>query len=295
MSDTFVDYFLKGKDPNTLDFYNINLKKDIRVGLDPSLFNTRESQLGRIRISFNSHFEIYRNRLWKAIKDDNKQEVKRLIKVSESPEVGLGYSVEKNHHGAGVDEKKANKIINNIWEHRDFIIKTNAFSMASIYVKGLGLDTVSDITVGVLKRDLIDFTQIICRRYSQIKTEKVRVFNIYDISKNIWSERDFDLPINPKDKYKKKNGIILIPKYFIRGRMFLGFAEFSKWVKREYRKQICKKYGLKFYRDIKTAHVRDFANNNPKVVAKFEKEQNKKLSEKNKKGDFKISHKEQNI
>jgi len=291
MSRRFRQEFMPTVALEYLDFINIDLENDTRLGIDPALVNTRDSELGRLRLNFATIFEDYRQYLWEQIGEGNINEIVRLINVNESPEVGLGYS--KTHRGSGIGKRLALKIANQIIDHSTQIIPLNQFSMMSVYIRDMGIDRVSDISVGVLKIDLIEFTQRICRE-NHIPMSRVLVNNIFRVSNKTWFSDMVDLPINRFDTSRRSNkGIILIPKYFLRGKLSIGYPVLSRILRRKtHIEHIRKIYGIKSTEYVSEEIIRDYALKNPSFVSKFEKEMTKRIKAKTKKGKYKIGNAE---
>ncbi len=181
-----------------LDFLDIYADKDIPLFLDPygiSAMNTKWSR------ECENQIATYFQYLIDSIRSGDKKSIKKLLNaLHEVNEVALGYS-SGTPNGKGIGPKQAKEIqyaFENSYAAKSGDIKDIAD--CALLIPNINQDKISDITANILKKQLVDFTQKQCKKYS-IPMRKVAVNNAFDYDKFEFISFFAELPvINEKAK-----------------------------------------------------------------------------------------------
>jgi len=189
------------------------LQADTKLFIDPLLLsNVGLRQFSRsyeeIMKFFKIAFEIAA-KSEKVKSDAYFQKLKGMLLFPEVEELCLGYS--SSTKGAGSGKGYSKDIQDGIYSTIDAGLKNiDRFENICLFGTGIGRDRISDITANIIKSDLIKYTQLISKKYSdKVKTGKFPIINTkFDMEKLIWQREIVELPINPVNK----KGILLCPK-----------------------------------------------------------------------------------
>lgn len=196
-----------------LEFFDPTSGKDTKAFIDPYLIYKHKDDMS-IRCS-NMIVNYFQKLLEAASTNDSKTGLALVKNLHEIRELHLGYAKDSNK-GLGVGKNKGMelfKIISNSEAVKTGLVK-DIFD-ASIMLDKVADDKVSDLTANIILKELIEFTQSICRKRN-IPMQEVN-FNkyIWDSSKNEWVyAKKIILPYYEENN--TKIGIILIPKEYVR-------------------------------------------------------------------------------
>lgn len=172
----FSEYFNISKDIE-LDFVDIYAFQDIPLFLDPfgiSAMGTKWAKECETQIATYFQFLVDSLRI-----GDKKVTSRLLNALHEVNEIALGYSsgIPK---GKGIGFEQA-KDIQIAFETSEAAKSGDIKDIAdcALMIPGISRDKISDITANILKRKLVEFTQMQCRKYN-IPTQKVAVNNAFD-------------------------------------------------------------------------------------------------------------------
>lgn len=197
------------------DWFDPIIGYDTRLFIDPFLvFKTK------IKLFENSHYKIIKffNEVFKLIarshSDHDSTFYKKAVSSLVFPEVAelsLGY-VSSGTKGAGsaygFSRIMADAIDNAI---RRGIKSIEHFEELEIFNEGIGMDRISDMTANILKEELIEYTQEICRIHS-IPMRRKRLRNTsFDFDGMRWLNEEVELPWNNKNSLP----ILLVPRRFL--------------------------------------------------------------------------------
>ncbi len=141
---------------------------------------------------------------------------KHYYKFSEVKQTWLGYSVGGNSGlGLGRDFGKSlyhnlNKIFSKFGEEK--ITESSHFEKLCLIEGGIGVDKISDFTLNLIKKFLLEYTQEFARKYLDQKfVAKFAIKKVeFDFQKSIWQDASFRLPfIRVRGK---KDFVLLVPK-----------------------------------------------------------------------------------
>ncbi|MEQ8684613.1 MAG: hypothetical protein RIE86_04935 [Imperialibacter sp.] len=193
----FSEYFKLPKGVN-FDFVDIYAFQDIALFLDPYGISSIGSKWAR---DCENQIATYFQYLIDSIRTGDKKTTARLLGAfHEVDEVALGYSTGEPS-GRGIGSKQA-KEIQLAFESSAAAKSGDIKDIAdcALMIPGINRDKISDITANILKKKLIEFTQLQCKKYS-IPLSRVAVNNAFDYDKFDFISYFDELPlINGKPK-----------------------------------------------------------------------------------------------
>ena len=173
MSDLFFSEYFK-IDPHTLFEYgalDISLICDLPFFIDPMLiFNSNKPQYRNLHAEIIRYFHFLAKKAQQGLQ---KNEIRAWFKFSEVKNNWLGYSLVGNG-GLALGNDYANFLYKNI----GFAIETNQISQSAhiekvmLLYEGSGKDKISDLTVNLIKRFLLEYTQSFALQYIQEDMKK---------------------------------------------------------------------------------------------------------------------------
>lgn len=210
----FTDFF--GVNKSVLENYgafNISLINDLPLFIDPFLlFDSENSQYKSLHESMIKYIGFLKHKI--QIKNGNfsNNEIKAWFLFQEVKQNWLGYSRVGNS-GRGLNRTFANTLIdsftNNLSDFENNDITQGLHPEKLCLIKdGTGKDSVSDLTVNLIKKFLLEYTQTFAKKYisrdklKEFRVEKVE-FNYYTES---WQAREYILP-----KFEEEY-VLLTPK-----------------------------------------------------------------------------------
>jgi|GEM_PF-1315790 hypothetical protein len=218
------DIKIKEKD---LDFFDVNLKFDSPLFIDPFLLKNSSNQMeknlfGRFGLFFKK--AIAELRRYDIGNEKEKEYFLDYITFKECKPLYLGFTVESNG-GHGPAEHLAENLFNffidvslkKVIEDETLYPSNKLNPMALALVsKNIGPDSISDLSASLILDYLITYTQNICKQYG-IGGEIIKSLPIpryFNFDTQEWVEGGYaDLPENPYNN----QGIILVPKRLLRG------------------------------------------------------------------------------
>lgn len=198
------------------DWFDPIIDRDTKLFVDPFLiFDTKHRYFSeahkKIVDFFNNAFKLAAS-----TSKHNKSLPYRLLLNTmlfpEGYELCLGYA-SSSINGAGSGKGFSKSIVNALFDSIKLGIHSiKHFEELGLFNEGIGCDRISDITINLIKSELINYTLDICQKHS-IPTKKVKVHHSsYDLKYYRWKSEKYDLPINP---YKKGMPILLVPTEFL--------------------------------------------------------------------------------
>lgn len=141
---------------------------------------------------------------------------KHYYKFPEVRQAWLGYSVGGNA-GLGLGKNFADSLYKNL--HKIFskfgneqITNSSHLEKLCLVEEGVGVDKISDFTINLIKKYLLDYTQTFAKKHIDQKylaEFSVRKVN-FDFKKGIWADERFVLPMFETEN--KKEFVLLIPR-----------------------------------------------------------------------------------
>lgn len=215
----FTEYFGVNREQKDLEFVNIYVNADKKFFLDPAKLLDFDDAMS-IQMS-NVIIKYFEKLLQFIIKQDEFNSLKLLSELREPKEIHLGYAT-NGYIGNAVGGIKGEKIYRKLSESnavRTGLLKD--LEESALLVEGINRDIISDMTVMITKKYLIEFTQAQCKKY-QVPMSKAKVGKIWDEKQEYWVEIEAELPIYDN------NPMILVPKKIVTDKLMLDSQDFYR-------------------------------------------------------------------
>ncbi|MCD2497475.1 hypothetical protein [Microbacterium nymphoidis] len=205
----FSDYFNLGLTQSSLDFVNIDVREDSPVYIDPHAIRTQQGEwIASCQVSITTYFDS----LLDAVRKGDSARVRELIvPLSEPNETHLGESEGKSRGRSLGSEKKARELIAALQRSR--AIKSGLLAdleESILFVDGIGVDILSDITTCLIRTELIVYTKNQCE-FHGVKTELQISDPTWDVTARAWLPgAEHDLPRGPD------GALLLVPRSIVR-------------------------------------------------------------------------------
>lgn len=213
----FSSAFSLSLDQSELDFVDIDLSTDNRFYLDPYAIEIRNDDWsGRC----GDHVRSYFQELLDALRNDNQPRIDHLLgHLHEPNETYLGQSSGRPR-GRGVGSGKAKDLSDAIAASRAFETgMLSDISEAELFVRGVGPDTISDLTTNILRGLLGEYTDEQCKLHG-IDTRPLGIGPNWNPSAADWEARPLNVPVF------KSRPVLLVPKFSVRHRLSIDSQEF---------------------------------------------------------------------
>lgn len=225
----FSTVFELGNSQASLDFVDVDLTTDTNLYIDPYAIQIRkDAWSAKCGDSIRSFFSEVLNALRQG---EQTRALHFLSQLREPNETFLGQSA-GHPSGRGVGDLKAKQFAEALIASRAFQTGVIAdISEAELFIRGVGPDTISDLTTNIIRGHLADYTKEQCE-LNNIPTTVVRMLGpVWDNQTLDWISKDLNLPVY--------NGrpILLVPKSTVRFKLSLDSQEFYNHYMLEYLKQ----------------------------------------------------------
>jgi hypothetical protein len=217
----FSNYFNLGLTQASLDFVNIDVAEDSPVYIDPHAIRTQQGTwIEACQDSITSYFDS----LLDAIRNDDAARLRDLIgPLTEPNETHLGESKGKSSGRSLGSEKRAQELISAL--RRSRAIQSGQLTdleESILFVDGVGIDILSDITTCLIRSHLIEYTKNQCK-FHGVTTEPQFAEQTWDAVARAWLPGiEHDLPRGPD------GSLLLVPKSIVRVRPELDKDKFFK-------------------------------------------------------------------
>lgn len=247
----FTDHFKINKPQAELDFVDVPLNTDIPLYIDPYAISIRSEPF---YLECNQMIIDYFDTIIKCIsKGDNKTVSEYLNNLHEPDETRFGFS-QNEAQGRGVGIKIAQKLIDSFVSGR--AVKKNLINEISdceLMIRGIGPDTISDMTTNIIKSKLIEYTIEQCKAH-KIPTRRCSI-TLWDHKTGRWKSDFYNLP------FHDRLPIILVP--VIIARYHPTYSHDA------YYNGFCIEYLRAEHWDAKDSLVRTFKDGKPRDVPKI--------------------------
>ena len=187
----FSEYF-KLNQNTEFHFVDIYAYQDIPLFLDPFGISAMGTKWAK---KCENEIATYFQYLIDCIRANDRKSVSRLLNaLHEVNEIGLGYS-SSVPQGRGIGSVQAEQIQMS-FETSEAAKSGDIKDIAdcAILIPGISRDKISDITANILKRSLVEFTQLQCQKHN-IPTKKVPVNNAFDFDTFQFTSYFAQLPV----------------------------------------------------------------------------------------------------
>ena len=249
-----------------LDFFDTNLEFDTRLFIDPFLL--RKSPIEEERALFKRFGDFFRFAYDKSLLIETDQNeysnLKELLNFHEPKEIGLGYT-EDSHQGSGPGPTFADILFKFFIDStakrlikEEGLFPNGQFNPVTlqIFIDGIGPDSLSDITAGVIMDYLISYTQNQCKVLGiPLKLLPLQQDG-FDFEEMEWVGGGYyQLPENP---VRPGKAVILVPKRFLRSSE-IGQDHIESKVKGilEHDPELSKRFGTFLHKTVKDISIED--------------------------------------
>ena len=198
-------YFNLNKGQLELDFVDVYTNADIPLFVDPYFISRNNDEWSK---KASDEIRDFFQKIIENINSNPTLSKNMLNKLSEPNETRLGLSRGKPQ-GKGVSGKQANDLYEKL--SKSEAVKTGFIqdiSECELMVEGIGADKISDITINIIRKYLIEYTQEQCVNYG-ISMYSVPSGFIWNGVSERWENRLVNLPCIDGKK------IILIPRWIV--------------------------------------------------------------------------------
>jgi hypothetical protein len=200
-----------------LDFVDVDNMEDTPVYLDPFAIEIAtdpwsEQCANTLRIFFQE--------VLNALRTNNDNRALFLVgQLGEPRETFLGVS-SGEPDGKGVGRGQSQQLLASIRSSHAFKTgQLSDFSEMALFVDGVGRDKISDLTTNIIRRHLLEYTDLQCNLYS-IKQYEYSGPPIWNPDTLQWEARIVMLP------RIQESPVLLVPKWIVRRQMSLDYSEF---------------------------------------------------------------------
>lgn len=202
------EHYKLGMAQPQLEFLDVDITDDVPVFVDPHALRYVQSDWARECVSLIQDFF---SEVLDGIKQGKTSRVTRLLaQLSEPNETHLGLSVGRSK-GSGVGDELAREIGDAL--RNSAAVSTGLLADvedAILFVEGIGFDRVSDMTTNIIRRQLILFTQDVCRFYGIPLVKDVTSGPLWNRHKHAWEQGFTALPVTPSGR------LLLVPRSIVR-------------------------------------------------------------------------------
>lgn len=283
------------KRQSELDFVDVLVDADIPLYLDPFAFKIGKDQWS---IDCNNLVISFFQELVDALRAGDQAKAQRLLaNLHEPNETRLGVSAPKATAlpaGRGIGAKQAQRLYAAFANSK--AVQTGILTDLSdceLFIEGISHDKISDVTVNIVRRKLVEFTQRQCELHG-VPMETKPTGPCWDEDAKEWQSGYDRLPVY------RGHPIILVPKAAVRYRLALDYREYYDkhvvdHIRQEYEAQEClnssdsltrvlrggrrvTKKSVKEKNPISKPFLQTFSQKHPEVLAAY-KEQAGKAAE----------------
>lgn len=202
------EFYKLGVTQPSLEFLDVDVTFDTKLFVDPQAFSNLGSTWAKECVSLLQDF--YGEVLHAVRHADRTKGVHLLARLGESNEVHLGLSSAESE-GSGVAGGIAGEIFEALSASRAVTSGLLADVQETVlFVEGVGHDRVSDMTINIVRRQLILFTQEMCNQYGIPMVQGVDSGPMWDRVQSKWVAEHVRLPM-PNGKK-----LLLVPKGVVR-------------------------------------------------------------------------------
>lgn len=284
------DYFNLNKSQLQLDFVDTYIDEDIPLFVDPYFISRNKDEWSK---GATEEIRSFFQKIIENIKINPELCKYMLGNLSEPNETRLGLSKGKVR-GKGVSGKQANDLYEKLSKSKAVLTGfVQDISDFELMVEGIGDDKISDITINIIRKNLITYTQEQCRNFN------IPMFNVpggllWNNQTEKWENYYVELPcINGKK-------LIMVPKWIVVKNPIINSSEYYnsevlEYLQREHinansslvetlksgEKRVTKKM-LKEQDEykLKKEFLYEFSNNHPEVLEQYRERKGKSLDDK---------------
>lgn len=201
------------------------------------------------------------------------KKLETILKFPEVKEVCLGVSkkgTSGSGSGGGYSKGFAEALVKLAKAGYDGITH---FEEIEIFTVGIGKDRISDATANIIKPELIEYTQNICKQFNIPTSYHVIRNTNFDFEYKRWEDCTFSLPKNPFFD-KEQRALILVPTELLRAFHAIGSDSFAEYISGHKNEELRIDLNYEIKKELKKADINkklivDLAQRYPNWVSDF--------------------------
>lgn len=190
--------------PSPVPFVDIDINQDTRLFLDPQRIARVANAGDPLSQATDYTIRRFSTQLCQRLIGNDLAErelgLRMLDNLNEPRETRLGMA-NPGYNGHGVHNHFRDEIDKAITGDLKALVTVGIFQWLGalpLFVEGFGADRMSDMTTGIIRGHLIDFTEEMMQQYSQFSTNghhlETHTLQVWDLTANQWVERTANLP-----------------------------------------------------------------------------------------------------
>jgi len=254
------------------EWFNPVLETDVPLFIDPYLIEGTtipefENSRKKINIFFKEIIEMIIKYHAKGKKKEIMDIMKNVIIFPEVNQLCLGYS--ENTKGSGTGGRFAKDVYHAIIDFiKELGMNSENFThieILTLFSKGISYDGVSDIVANLLKEELIQYTQRICKE-NNIPLKKLPLRHI-KLNKETftWDDGHVNLPENPYTH----EAILLVPKKFLRRSQTFNNYTFRHFLWNQDSEILRRKLNITLQSQLDKEAILQYIKENPKKLGNY--------------------------
>jgi hypothetical protein len=202
------EHYSLGLTQPSLEFVDVDILSDTRVFVDPRALHSVDSDWGNECVSL---LQSFFSTVLDAIQTGRNGRARDLLaSLSEPNETHLGLS-----RGRAQGRGMGRDLARDTWEalRASRAVSTGLIQDLEdtiLFIEGIGLDIISDITTNIIRGPLIEFSHEACAYYGIPTTSGVASGRLWDHRRREWTNRFVSLPMT------KHGPLLLVPKGIVR-------------------------------------------------------------------------------
>lgn len=215
----------------SLDFMDIELTRDVPLYIDPYAIQIRQDEWSD---ACGDNIRSFFQQLMDALRADDQARSNHLLSHLHEPnETHLGQSIGMPS-GRGVGDFKAAQLAEALVRSRAFQTgMLHDISEAELFIRGVGRDTISDLTTNLVRGQLAEYTAAQCALHGVAVRGVGNIGPIWNPVRADWESQLLQLPVH------RNRAILLVPKFSVRQNLSLDSQEFwnhhmIEFLKQEY-------------------------------------------------------------
>ncbi len=252
------------------DWFDPIIELDTPLFIDPFLIYRRnQPRFEGSREEIVEFFDHAHRLLAAAINEEDARwrKAERMLMFPEPRELRLGYA-SGGIAGHGSANTRRDEIVDGIRTSIDLgIERLERFEELPLFNKGVGPDTISDLTANILKHRLVTYTQEVCRRHN-VMTQRVPLRHAeFDFERDRWIDDRVELPVP-----EGQSPVLLLPAAFLRELPIVNWNAFVDYAWQVFNEALREDFGFDIKSDIDRDAAIKIARARHDIVAGFVEE-----------------------
>ena len=214
-------YFRLGQTQATLDFVDVDVKRDTPLFISPKALTMLPSEFGDECVHL---IQSFFHQVLELIKANKSAEAESLLAVLREPnETHLGLSTGSKSRGRALGEGSAHDVWSALSESevaRSGLLEDLEDTV--LMIEGISIDIISDITTNIIREPLIRYTQRMSTYYGIPLQAGVNSGPLWSSKDDRWHQEFVSLPIAAGGK------LVLVPKVIVRNHLLYNSGEYFR-------------------------------------------------------------------